>query len=925
MSYLENLLKDLKGKAASKLSSAGEDISKGVNNFVNGVAGELKEGAQNVLSGVTGAVGGALDNVSEGMENASNWYSENILGEAPSSTPTQAPTQPPSTAPSTTPEATAPSGTPGGTSGTPGTEAAPENNTVYEPNTYTSQYAKGEEGETDEEHIPTYEEFLMGNTAGYDHIRTETSTFYDTQANKTLAALDEQKAAADDYAKGVRDAALGYEYVDENGKTVKVKGSLEEAKDAVYAYADEVLGSNEEGKLSGTLGYNKQAYDAIVKLLYEEHEAGKLNAEELRDLIIGNEKKGIVGIAEEIRKGVYDTAKRQRDEADKNADIYRERANVNANSAYEQNKANYGANAEVLGRMGITGGGYGDWVNGNAYATQRAEVQAANAEAEGAKREAVYTEDMLKLQADNEYNKQKRQAEFDYLERLYNLDSSYRTGKAEAEQTKAAADKAAYDTARDTKFQADSLEREGKAEAELDYNKMLYQNEADYKAGMLEAERVKEAGQFQANMDYAKNIMQNDERIAEYMEKLKAGDEEALRQQKEIFSQLLTGAANGTYGAEEIEILAKMFGFDESQTEDLVDSAGRYKTEAANKERTSNIIGLLDGANTGAYTVDQIPMLATELGLDPEDDQAVINIITNAAQAHQNGKSAEDTQYKNGIYADLMTAAASGSLDGEAVSALAKMFGFTNQDEINALVDASTRRNEKIEAEEEEATENNRLENEMNLAGSSGDQVGYIDKAIESGAISPEAGSRDLYNHFKDSLTSETLDYSEVERALESGSLSQDDFKKLQTDYCQYVVTGEDLYKDESGKFVPPSEASEKYLSTFDDPLINDETKKKLAETFYNNYGKYAELSESTLKQMYKSKAISWNEYLVALVLQQEIKSNGKIKEAVVMARLFYKGNDMTAEEISNATQNHIGTSHLGTGVKDSVGKILGK
>lgn len=820
-----------------------------------------------------------IKNVAGGIRNAANtvsdWYSKYILGEddsgtstpaqapstapstvptqAPSTTPTQAPsttpTQTPSTAPSTAPTQTpstaptgAPSGTPGGTSeapgaGAPGTTApsgTPETTApsavpgTTENSEFSSQYAKDEE--TGEEHIPTYEEFLLGNTKGYDHIRTETSAFYDEQANKTLAALDEQKSAADDYAAGQRDS---------------VYGSLEEQTAEMYKYAESILGES--------LGYNQQAYDAVVKLLGEELAAGKLNAEEAKKLLLS--------LAEETKQGVYDTAERQREEAHKNADIYRERANVNAQNAYAQNLAGYGANAEVLGRMGITGGGYGDWVNGNAYATQRAEVQAANAEAEGAKREAVYTEDMLKLQADNEYNKQKGQAEFDYLERLYDLDSNYRTGMAEAEQTKAAADKAAHDTARDTKFQADSLEREGKAEADLDYNKMLYQNDANYKAGKLEAEQVRDAGKFQAEMDYVQNVMQNDERIAEYMEKLKAGDEEAIRQQQEIFSQLLTGASNGTYGAEEIKILAKMFGFDENQTKDLTDTVGRYndnvqaeKTEALSKERTSNIIGLLDGANTGAYTVDQIPMLAKELGLDPEKDKAVIDVILKAAQAHQDGKSAEDTQYMNGIYADLMSAASSGSLDGEAVAALAKMFGFTNKDEIDALVGASTRRNDKIEAEEEEVTENNRIENEMNLAGSSGDQVGYIDKAIESGAISPEAGSRDLYNHFKDSLTAGNFDYSEVERALNSGSLSQDDFKKLQADYVKDTDTSENQYM-ENNNALKIEAAVEKVTKILDDPMIDNATKIKLGLSFYKVYGAVHQGDFSKLPN-----GMSWNE-----------------------------------------------------------------
>ena len=67
------------------------------------------------------------------------------------------------------------------------------------------------------------------------------------------------------------------------------------------------------------------------------------------------------------------------------AESERERAVIDARSSYEQNKATYGANAEQLAAMGLSGSGYSDYLNQQAYATQRAETQNANAQAEATK------------------------------------------------------------------------------------------------------------------------------------------------------------------------------------------------------------------------------------------------------------------------------------------------------------------------------------------------------------------------------------------------------------------------------------------------------------------------------------------------------------------------------------------------------------
>lgn len=64
--------------------------------------------------------------------------------------------------------------------------------------------------------------------------------------------------------------------------------------------------------------------------------------------------------------------------ADKEAEIAKERAMVDAQSSYAQNQATYGANAETMAQMGLTGGGYSDYLQAQAYAQKRSDVQQAN-------------------------------------------------------------------------------------------------------------------------------------------------------------------------------------------------------------------------------------------------------------------------------------------------------------------------------------------------------------------------------------------------------------------------------------------------------------------------------------------------------------------------------------------------------------------
>lgn len=109
------------------------------------------------------------------------------------------------------------------------------------------------------------------------------------------------------------------------------------------------------------------------------------------------------------------------------AESERERAVIDARSSYEQNKATYGANAETLASMGLSGSGYSDYLNQQAYATQRAETQNANAQAEA-----------TKLTAEQQANSDKLNAELSYAENLQgNAEKLAQYQQQKAEEAKA--------------------------------------------------------------------------------------------------------------------------------------------------------------------------------------------------------------------------------------------------------------------------------------------------------------------------------------------------------------------------------------------------------------------------------------------------------------------------------------------------------
>jgi hypothetical protein len=83
----------------------------------------------------------------------------------------------------------------------------------------------------------------------------------------------------------------------------------------------------------------------------------------------------------------------------------RQKSIIDANNAYKTGLALYGANAERKASMGLSESGYSEYLTGKAYATQRADINAANSLAAQRKDEVLYQEGQTILAAGSKYAK----------------------------------------------------------------------------------------------------------------------------------------------------------------------------------------------------------------------------------------------------------------------------------------------------------------------------------------------------------------------------------------------------------------------------------------------------------------------------------------------------------------------------------------
>lgn len=165
-------------------------------------------------------------------------------------------------------------------------------------------------------------------------------------------------------------------------------------------------------------GTGSNAYQAGVGLIGSNYTTA-VNAAET------NKQLGM-NYAQGVKNSAYSSAENLRQQTDANTEIARQRGIIDSNSSYQKAIGTYGANAEALGNSGLGASGYGEYLNADAYATHRGQVQSINADALKANRESAYLEAQTKAAADSEY-----------LKNLYDINTEYNNAKSKADSEKA--------------------------------------------------------------------------------------------------------------------------------------------------------------------------------------------------------------------------------------------------------------------------------------------------------------------------------------------------------------------------------------------------------------------------------------------------------------------------------------------------------
>ena len=418
----------------------------------------------------------------------------------------------------------------------------------------------------------------------YDYLKDEVPESLQDIYNDEIAYQDQQNAQLVEDINGLRETGI------ENAGEIRNTAyeNAETQKETTYTYADKVL--------METLGFNEEQYQYLIDSINSSKETGLALAEDVRATLLA--------LATETRDQIYKAAEAARVREYEQAEIVRQRGIVDASNAFEQNKATYGSNAEALASMGLTGGGYSDYLNAQAYAAQRGEVQAVNADAEATKRAARYAEDDKKMNADTTYAANVKEAELNYSEQVGKVNETYDAAMRDANLWKSEADFAANRENTDTKYAADSA-----------YNAAIGDADATYAANVADVN-------YQADLAIAEANAATAQAKHEAEQKLKEGlltNEQAVAQYKEeMFYHFLEKAGAGNYTAEQLEAIADRLELDDTQKQELIGALNKYNADVAAAEeakKTGYFTELLTYANNGAYTAEQLAKLGNEYGL----------------------------------------------------------------------------------------------------------------------------------------------------------------------------------------------------------------------------------------------------------------------------------------------------------------------
>lgn len=415
----------------------------------------------------------------------------------------------------------------------------------------------------------------------YDYLKDDVPESLRDIYNDEIVYQDQQNAQLVEDINGIRDTTI--QGAGEIRDTAY--GNAETQKETTYTYADKVL--------METLGFNEEQYKYLLDSINASKETGLALAEDVRATLLS--------LATETRDQIYQAAEAARVREYEQAEIVRQRGIVDASNSYEQNKATYGANAEALASMGLTGGGYSDYLDAQAYAAQRGEVQAVNADAETAKRAARYAEDDKKMNADATYAANVKEAELNYSEQVGEVNATYEAALRDANLWKAEADNAANREHTDTIFAADTTYNTAIGEADASYAENVADANLQADIAIAEANAATEAAKHEAEQKLKEGLLTNEQAVAEYRE--------------EMFYYFLEKAGAGSYTVEQLDAIAAELDFTDTQKQMLNNALGEYNTAVEEEEAAK---AKEEEENLAAVSSQNYQTISTNIKTDPD-------------------------------------------------------------------------------------------------------------------------------------------------------------------------------------------------------------------------------------------------------------------------------------------------------------------
>lgn len=311
---------------------------------------------------------------------------------------------------------------------------------------------------------------------------------------------------------------------------------------------------------------------------------------------------------------------KEREAAEQRAETERQRGVIDGQASYDFNKATYGKQAEALRSMGLSGSGYADYLTSRAYATQRAEVQGANAQAATAKRLAYEAETKANSAAKEAANKGIFDAKVARDSALMDSKTTYLEGMLKFEENKDITYKTLIEAATSGTYSPEVLTRMAK-EAGLDETQIAEITNA-YETSKSE-----------------KNIKEN----------------------QEEYETVLELAKSGKYSDEELRSIGEGRGLTPEQITSVINSSHSAKEESKVSQGTAEFDVLLGYAKSGDYTIDELNALMKNTNLTYNQRESIISAATDVAKA---GKSA--VQEEN--YQEFLLQLDAGELDFDAVT-----------------------------------------------------------------------------------------------------------------------------------------------------------------------------------------------------------------------------------------------------------------